>query len=170
MVIESLVTLAGAETTAALALPLKGECNTDFSGISWVDWLLGCSFRRQLDGVELQTAGKFDAWAESLGVAECDETGIVDLCLCEGITLSIVSACNRSPLQLTNECSGIEVGLSTNFESDVTGVLRRVGSDGTGFSVAVDTVIVASLVSRQRAESLEHDRVFWGRVSDSTRV
>lgn len=170
MVIESLVTLAGAETTAALALPLKGECNTDFSGICRVGGLLGCSFRGQLDGVELQTAGEFDAWAESLGVAESDESGIVDLCLCKSIALSIVPACNRSPLQLTNERSGIEIGLSTDLESDVAGILRRVGSDGTGFSVAVDTVIVASLVSRQRAESLEHDRVFWGRVSDSTRV
>lgn len=76
------MTLAGAETTAAFALPLEGECNTDFSGISWVDGLLGCSFRGQLDGVELQTAGEFDAWTESLGVTEGDETGVVDLRLC----------------------------------------------------------------------------------------
>ena len=117
------MTLAGARITATFALPLEGECNTNFSGISWVGGLLGCSFRGQLDGVELQTAGELDAWAESLGVAERNETGVVDLCLCKYIALSIVSDCSCSPSKLTNERSGIKVGLSANFEGDVTGVL-----------------------------------------------
>jgi hypothetical protein len=104
----------------------------------------------KLGGVEGQTEGGFDAWSESLGVAEAEDSGVVDLGLDKG--------------------GVVKVGLGTDLEVDAAvGALGVVGGSGTRLSVSVDAVVVAGRIGAQVAEAMEGNRIV-GRVEASTEV
>lgn len=97
----------------------------------------------ELGGVERKTERGLDAGAQRLGVAEAEDTRVVDLGLDEG--------------------GVVEVGLGADLEVDVrVGALGVVRGTGTGLGVGVDTVVVAGRVGRQVAEAVEGDGVVGG--------
>lgn len=108
----------------------------------------------QLGGVKETTNGDLDALAEGLGVAETEDTGVVDLGLDKGIA--------------------VEVQLGTNLQSD-----GRLGSlaltsggslgvpDGlaTSLEVGVDAVVVRGREDLERVVGVQGDRVLGGGVA-----
>lgn len=97
----------------------------------------------ELDSVESKTERGLDTRSESLGVAEAEDTGVVDLGL--------------------NESGVVKVGLGTDLEVDVrVGALGVVSSTGTGLGVSVDTVVVAGRVGGEVAETVKGNSVVRG--------
>lgn len=104
----------------------------------------------ELGGVEGKAEGSLDTGAESLGVAEDEDTGVVDLGLDEG--------------------GVVKVGLGTDLEGDTAG--GRLGVvDGLGASLDVlrDLVVVRGREGRE-VEAVERDGVLGGREADGTGV
>ena len=112
---------------------LKGERGTNLVGARI------SSARRDLKGVERETKGGLDARTQGLGVAEGQDTGVVDLGL--------------------DERSVVKVGLGTDLEVHVAGSLRVVGGAGAGLNVGIHAVVVRGAVGRQVAESVQRDGV-----------
>lgn len=124
-------------------LSLKGETGADLVGDG--RGLGG----RELGSVEGKTERGLDAWSESLGVAEAQDTEVVDLGLDKG--------------------GVVEVGLGADLEVDlaVSGVLGVISGSGTGLDVSVDSVVVRGGVGGEVAETVEGDGVLWGVVAGS---
>lgn len=123
-------------TPLATALSLKDETGADLVGDGRV--LRGGELAR----VEGETERCLDTGAEGLGVAEAEETEVVDLCL--------------------YECCVVEVGLCSDLEVDL-GVCRLgvVGGSCTCLDVSVDSVVVGGRVGGEVAETVEGDCVLW---------
>lgn len=100
--------------------------------------------RCELGRVKSETEGSLDAWSEGLGVAEAQETEVVDLCLDEG--------------------GVVKVSLGTDLEVDlaVGNVLGVVSCSGTDIDVSVDSVVVGCSVGGEVAKTVESDGVLWG--------
>lgn len=97
----------------------------------------------ELDSVKSKTERGLDTRSESLGVAEAEDTGVVDLGL--------------------DESGVVEVGLGTDLEVDIrVGALGVVGGTGTSLGVSVDAVVVAGRVGGEVAETVEGDGVVGG--------
>lgn len=126
------------------ALGLEDERGADLVSDGRV---LGAS---ELGSVEGKTQGSLDTWSESLGVAEAEDTDIVDLGLDEG--------------------GVVEVSLGSDLEVDLGAVVGRLGVVGgscSSLDVSVDSVVVGSRVGRQVAQAVEGDGVVWGVVAGS---
>lgn len=105
----------------------------------------------ELGGVEGEAERGLDTGAESLGVAEDKDTGVVDLGLDKG--------------------SVVEVRLGADLEGDgLGGRLCVVDGLGTGLDVLGDLVVVRGREGREVAERVESHCVLWGRVADGTGV
>ena len=105
----------------------------------------------QLGGVKETTDRDLDALAESLGVSETEDTGVVDLGLDKGIA--------------------VEVELGTNLEGNGgLGALLGLGiPDGlsTSLEIRVDAVVVRSREDLERVVGVESNRVLGGGVTGS---
>ena len=115
-------------------LGLEGDRGTELVGV-------GRGLRvAELDSVEGKTERGLDTRSESLGVAEAEDTGVVDLGL--------------------DESGVVKVGLGTDLEVDVrVGALGVVSGTGTSLSVGVDTVVVVGRVGGEVAKTVEGDGV-----------
>lgn len=105
----------------------------------------------ELGGVEGKTESGLDTGAESLGVAEDENTSVVDLGL--------------------DESGVVKVSLGADLEGDTAGSgLGVVDSLGTGLNVLGDLVVVRGGEGGEVAETVEGDGVLGGRVAKSTSV
>lgn len=114
-----------------------------------------------------------DAGTESLGVAEAEDTSVVDLGLDKG---GVVLSCSQSVSTLfpkTCQKSDLthKVGLRADLEGDTAGGrLGVVNGLGTGLDVLGDLVVVAGSEGAEVAETVEGDGVLGGREADGTGV
>lgn len=105
----------------------------------------------ELGGVEGKAKGGLDAGAEGLGVAEDEDTGVVDLGLDKG--------------------GVVKVSLGADLERDTAGGrLGVVDGLGAGLDVLRDLVVVRGREGREVAETVEGDGVLGGREADGTSV
>ena len=101
---------------------------------------------RESLGVEGETERGLDSGSEGLGVAEGEETKVVDLGL--------------------DERRGVQVGLDSDLEVDARGlgVVDRLGSS---LGLGVDSVVVRGREEREVSERVDGGGVLRGGVSDS---
>jgi hypothetical protein len=105
----------------------------------------------QLLGVESETERRLDTRSESLGVAEGNNTRVVDLGLDEG--------------------RGVEVGLGADFERDTAvGVLGVVDGAGTSLNVTAYAMVVAGREGVKVVETVEGNGVFRRVVTNSSSI
>lgn len=127
-------------TGRSIFLGLEDETSTDLVGDG------GVFCRGELGGVEREAEGGLDARSECLGVAETEETEIVDFCLDKGCV--------------------VKVGLCANFEVNIS--IYRLGVVGCScarLDVSIYTVVVGRRVGGKISESVKRDSVLWSMVS-----
>lgn len=134
---------------------------------------VGSSGVGQLDRVERQTQAGLDTRAQSLRVAEAQDTGVVDLGLDEGGVVEVAvmrgSRCKQGGLY---ECSSSSDNsrLGSDLEVDVAGNGLGVVRGASGrLDVWVDAVVVAGAVGAQVAQAVQRYGVLW-RVEASSQV
>lgn len=119
-------------------------------------------------GVKSKTEGGLDTRAQALGVAESDNTRVVDLRLEEGgvVKVAVVGKIASTEEHLQRD-ELVHSRLGTDLEGNTRGgSLGVVDGFGTSLDVTVDAVVVAGREGAQVVESVNGDGVFRCAESD----